>query len=377
MSSLDRHRENDCCFSFFLCLWFIVLSFCGVLITIGLIVFLVLPVRDSPGPATSVEIGGNVPVLLKLTGFDPLRYDQVQVTGLTAGSNTTLLLGLCEDLSTVRVPLRSKNFFFKSSTKSALPFNYFGGDTPVYSAGGNGSFIRFNISAELEATGGSHNDSHQSCGAQLINFDNLTSYMEFIDNQTTHQPLSNCISVGPPGSPSTTSVVFSLHEPGFYRQAVFVNTTLSINSSVTGSLSSYNTSSLEPAVLCNTENCTIHISTLPSTQNLSVCVLVLTGEYTVVKFRAFRFTSMDSASPVLTIATLLVSCFICCSCMCGTIICLTYRTVRSGTSQTVRVTSMNSILFSLSCIKLEVVAIAFKSAFHLLALLQQKIILTL
>ena len=377
MSCLDRHRENDCCCSFFLCLWFILSLICCVLITIGLIVFLVLPVRlqpDSPGPANSVEVGGNVPVLLNLSGFDPLRYDQVQVTGLTAGSNTTLLLGFCEDLSIVRVPLRPKRLFFKSTTKSALPFNYHGGDTPVYSAGGNGSFISFNISAE--AIGNSHNDSHQSCGAQLINFDNLTSYMEFIDNQTTHQPLSSCIPVGPPGSPSTTSVMFSLHEPGFYRQAVFVNTTLSINSSVSGSLSSYNTSSSKPAVFCNTENCTIRISKLPSAQNLRVCVLVLTGGYTVVKFRAFTSISMNVASPVLAIATLLVSCFICCSCMCGTTICLTYRTVRSGTSQTVRFTSMNSILFSLSCIKLEVIVVAFKSAFHLLALLQQKIILT-
>ena len=204
-----------------------------MLIGSGFIVFIMLRVQPD-SPETSVEVGGNVPVLLNLTGFDPLRYDQVQITGLTAGTNTTLFLGLCEDLSTVRVPLRPKQLFFKSSTKSPLSFNYNGGDIPVYSACGNGSFISFNISAE--AIGDGHN---QSCGAQLLNFDNLTSYMAFIDNQTsTYQSLPSCIPVGPPGSPSTTSIMFSLHEPGFYRQAVFVNTTLSINSSVTGSLSS-------------------------------------------------------------------------------------------------------------------------------------------
>ena len=236
-------------------------------------------------PSTSVEVGGNVPVLLNLSGFDPFWYDQVQITGLTAGSNTTLLRGLCEDLSTVRVPLDPKNIFFKNSSKSSLPFNYHGGDIPVYSAGGNDSFISFNISAE--ATGDNQNDSHQSCGAQLINFDNLTSYMEFINNQATYPSFSlpSCLPVGPPGLPCTTSVLLFLHEPGFYRQAVLVNTTLSINSSVIGSLSSYNTSSLQP-VFCNTVNCTIRISTLPSTQNPRVCILVLTSEYTAVEFRA-------------------------------------------------------------------------------------------
>ena len=273
---------------FIVCFWFIVWSLGNASLS-ALLIFDVI--QSLPGsttsPATSVEVGGNVPVLLNLSDFDPLRYayDQVQVTGLTAGSNTTLLLGLCEDLSTVRVPLRPKNVFFKNSSKSSLPFNYHGGDTPVYSAGGNGSFISYNISAE--ATGDSHNDSHQLCGAQLINFNNLTSYMVFINNQTTYQSFSlpNCIPVGPPGSPSTSSVMFSLYEPGFYRQAVLVNTSLSINSSVTGSLSSYNTSSLESAVFCNTEKCTIQISAL--TQNSYVCVLVQTdGEYTAVVIRA-------------------------------------------------------------------------------------------
>ena len=256
-----------------------------MLIISGLIVFTVLPRFQPDSPETSVEVGGNVPVVLNLTGFDPLRYDQVQVTGLTVDSNTTVLLGHCEDLSTVRIPLRPKKLFFKSSTNSTLSFNYNGGDTPVYSAGGNGSFISFNISAE--ATGDGHN---QSCGAQLINFDNLASYMAFTDNQTsTYQPLPSCIPVGPPGSPSTTSIMLSLHEPGFYRQAVFVNTTLSINSSITGSLSSYNTSSLEQVFCINTGNCIIRISTLPTSQNPHVCVLVLTGEYTAVEFRALGF----------------------------------------------------------------------------------------
>ena len=276
--------HNDCR----KCVWFIVVCL-GNAVYLGTIIFIsLLPHYTKPEPpATSaVEVGGNVPVLLNQTGFDPFRYDRVQVTGLTAGSNTTLLRGLCEDLSTVRVPFRPKNIFFKSSTKSPLPFNYNGGDTPVYSAGGNGSFISFNVSAEATSDSQNYN-SHQSCGAQLINFNNFTSYMEFINNQTTYQSFSlpSCLPVGPPGSPSTASVVFPLHEPGFYRQAVFVNTSLSIISSVTGSLSSYNTSSLD-RVFCNTKNCTIRISTLPSTQTPRVCVLVLNdGEYTAVEFK--------------------------------------------------------------------------------------------
>ena len=307
MRSLEDRREDNCRFNFLCCVLFTVFVFCLVL-ACGLITVSFLRVQLE-SPSTSVEVGGNVPVLLNLSGFDPLMYDHVLVTGLTAGSNTTLLLGLCEDLSTISIPLRPKNLFFKNSTKSPLPFNYNGGDIPVYSAGGNGSFISFNISAELEAAGDNHNDSHQSCGAQLVNFNNLTSYMEFIDNQTTYQSFSlpSCIPVGPPGSPNTTSIMFSLHEPGFYRQAVFVNTTLSINSSVTGSLSFYNTSSLEP-VFCNTVKCIIHISSLPSTQNPRVCVLVLSSEYTAVEFRALEY--INSWNLQLAFAFVLVACLL-------------------------------------------------------------------
>ena len=227
-------------------------------------------------------------LLQNLCGFDPFSYDQVQVTGLTPGIDTTFFLGLCEDLSTVRISLRPKKFSF--CTKSPLPFNCYGGDTPVYSAGGNDSFIRFNISAE--ATGDSQ--LNDSCGAQLINFNNLTSYMAFMNNQTTYQSFSlpSCLPVGPPGSPRTTSVMFSLHKPGFYRQALFVNTTLSINSSVTGLLSSYYTSSLEQ-VLCNTENCTINITAPPPAQYRHVCVLALTDDYRVVEFRALGSFNMS------------------------------------------------------------------------------------
>ena len=352
MSSLDEHRENDIdcgAKKVFPCLFTIIFLICTIMVVLFSIVLFILFILSVSvilnSPTTSVEVGGNVPVLLNLSGFDPLRYDQVQVTGLTAGSNSTLLFGLCEDLSTVRVPLRPKNIF-KSSTKSALPFNYYGGDTPVYSAGGNSSFISFNISAE--ATGDSQNDSHQSCAAQLMNFDNLTSYMEFVHNQTTYQPLSSCIPVGPPGAPSTTSVTFSLHEPGFYRQAVFVNTTLSINSSVTGSLSSYNTSSLEQ-VFCNTKDCTISISTLPSTQNASthVCILVLTGEYTAVEFRGYQSTSFHIAIGV-TLGLLL--CIVCCAIF--PMVCIvTWADIckETETSQTVSY-KHNSVFFTVSIV---------------------------
>ena len=324
--------EDDCCFSLSwrifsafrrdracsnlrcrLCC-FLVIATLVLLVSLGFTIF--FSTYSPQRLPTSVKVGGNVSVLLDPAGFDPFWYDQVEV--ITASNDIiTLFRGLCDDLSTEHVPLPPKKFFFKAGKRSRVPFNYFGSDTPVYSADGtNSSFIRFNISA----VAGNH-DGSLSCGIQLFNFANFTSYNDFLNNELTNnitQQDTQCIPVGPPGSPLTSSVTFYLNEPGFYRQAMIVNSSVSsVNSSVSGSLLHHNFSSLD-SVHCssdfqNTRNCTIRISALPSTPMPFMCVLVLAKNYTTVYFRGLR--SIWNVGTI-TIATIFTIMFLLCSLCC-------------------------------------------------------------
>lgn len=310
---IRRRSSNPRCW---LCCYYTICCFVIatlLLVSLGFVIFFATysPQR-SP---ISVEVGGNVSVLLDPAGFDPFWYDQVLVT---TASNITLFRGICDDLSIIRIPLPPKIISINSGKKSRLPFNYFGSDTPVYSADDtSGSFLRFNISAEA----GNHNVS-LSCGIQLFNFANFTSYNDFLNNELTNnttQQDTQCIPVGPPGSPLTSSVTFYLNEPGFYWQAMIVNSSVSsVNSSVSGSLLHHNLSSLD-SVHCssdfqNIRNCTIRISALPSTPKPSICVLVLAKNYTTVCFRGLRSIWNVGTITIATIFTImLLLCSLCCS----------------------------------------------------------------
>ena len=255
-------------------------------------------------------------MLLDPAGFDPFWYDQVEVT---TASNITLFRGICDDLSTVHIQLPPKKISFKVE-KFRVPFNYFGGDTPVYSADGtNSSFLRFNISAEAENQNGS-----LSCGIQLFSFANFTSYNDFLNNEFTNnttQQNTQCIPVGPPGSPFTSSVTFYLNEPGFYWQAMTVDASVSsVNSSVSGALIHHNLSSLDSVHCCssdfqNIRNCTIHISALPSTPKPFMCVLVLAKNYTTVYFRGLRSIWNVGTITIATIFTTMFLLYSLCCCI--------------------------------------------------------------
>ena len=304
-------RSCSCC----LCCCFVVVIL--ILVVGGAIFF---SIYSPEVPSATVEIGGNVPVLLDSAGFDPFWFDQVQVTLANLSRSTiniTLFSGFCEKLSTNRETLPPRKFSFNASNESRLPFNYYGGDTPVYnSAGGKGSFIRINTSAEAEGS--------FPCGVRLYRFSNITSYVNFLNKESTSLPYNitqqdtQCIPVGPPSSPLTSSVTFYLNEPGFYWQAMIVNSSVLMNSTVSGIVSFYNTLSLG-SVFCNfthTMNCYIHISMLPSAPNQHVCVLALSDTLSTVKVKAvhsmWNIGTVITASAVLTLSVLLCCCCCCC-----------------------------------------------------------------
>ena len=308
---------------------------CCVLLVVGLAIgipllligFTVFFATYSPLlESTQIEVGGNVPILLNPGGFDPFWYDQVEITNITTTSNITLFHGICDDLYTAQRSLPPKKVSFgKANTKSRFSFNYYGGDIPVYIAPGvNGSFITFNVSAE--ATASSHHE-FLSCGVQLFNFVNFTSYVDFLNKEFTDHLTkqdTQCIPVGPTGLPLTSSVTVYLDEPGFYWQALIVNTSVLMNTTVSGIVSFYNTSSLG-SVLCNfthVMHCSIRISMLPSTPNQRVCVLALSDSLSTVKVKAIH--SIWNIGTVITASVLMLSILLCCSCYCCCCCCCCY-----------------------------------------------------
>ena len=298
-------RRFSCC----LCFCFVVVTLiCGVCF---------FSIYSPEVPSATVEIGGNVPVLLDSAGFDQFWFDQVQVTLANLSQsiiNITLFSGICGKLSTNSASLPPRKFSFNASNESRLPFNYYGGDTPVYSAGGKDSFISINTSAEAKGS--------FPCGVHMVWFSNITSYGDFLNALPYNitQQDTQCIPVGPPGSPLTSSVTVYLDEPGFYWQAMIVNTSVLMNTTVSGIVSFYNTSSLglEFCNLTHTEHCSIRISMLPSTPNQRVCVLALSDTLSTVKVKAVRsiwnivIGTVITASAVLMLIVLLCCC--CCRC---------------------------------------------------------------
>ena len=305
-------RSCSCC----LCCCFVVVTL--ILVIGGAVGF--FSVYSPEVPSSTVEIGGNVPVLLDSAGFDSFWFDKVQVTLANLSArytiNITLFSHFCRKLSTNRIALPPRKFSFNTSNESRLPFNYYGGDTPVHSVGGNDSFISINISAEAEA--------YSPCGVHLVRFSNISSYINFLNEESTSLPYNitkqdtQCIPVGPPGSPITSSVTFYLDEPGFYWQSLIVNSSVLMNTTVSGIVSFYSTSVLgSNSVLCNfthTEHCSIRISMLPSTPNERVCVLALSDTLSTVKVKAVR--SMWNIGTVITASVLMLCVLLCCCCCC-------------------------------------------------------------
>ena len=112
-------RSCSCC----LCCCFVVAAI--ILVICGAIF---LSVYSPDVPPSTVEIGGNVPVLLDSAGFDPFWFDQVQVTLANLSWSTiniTLFRDFCEKLSTNRTALSPRKFSFNASNESRLPFNYY------------------------------------------------------------------------------------------------------------------------------------------------------------------------------------------------------------------------------------------------------------
>ena len=313
---LDDHRRRrrrlarSCC----LCCCFVVAT---LFLVIGGVCF--FSIYSPELPSATVEIGGNAPVLLDPAGFDPFWFDQVQVTLANLSRSTiniTLFSGFCGKLSTNRTALPPRKFSFNVSNESRLPFNYYGGDTPVYSAGGKDNFISINTSAEAKG--------YSPCGVRLVRFSNITSYVNFLNEESTSlsyniiQQDTQCIPVGPPGSPLTSSVTFYLDEPGFYWQAMIVNSSVLMNTTVSGIVSFYNTSTLG-LVFCNfthTMHCSIRISILPSTPNQRVCALALSDTLSTVMITVVRsiwnIGTVITASAVLSLSVLLCCCCCCC-----------------------------------------------------------------
>ena len=296
-------RSCSCC----ICCCFVVVAL--ILVICGAIFF---SVYSPEVPSTTVEIGGNVSVLLDSAGFDPFWFDQVQVTLANLSRptiNITLFSGFCGKLSTNRTALPPRKFSFNASNESRLSFNYYGGDIPVYSAGGKDSLISINTSAEGEG--------YSPCGVRLVRFSNISSNEESksLPYNISHQD-TQCIPVGPPGSPFTSSVTVYLDEPGFYWQALIVNSSVLMNSTVSGIVSFYNTSFLG-SVFCNfthAMHCSIRISMLPSTPNQRVCVLALSDTLSTVKVKAVR--SIWNIGTVITASVLMLSVLLCCCCCC-------------------------------------------------------------
>ena len=187
--------------------------------------------------AEAKHSGDNGDVTVKLTETAP---DFFCPYGTVESTNATMI---CKDMSFERVLLPARGVSFKTSS-ARIPFNYFGEDTPVYSSGGNGSFISFNISAEVL----SGTEGIISCGALLFNFPTVESYVDFIHTEATSYSLSKldhkCITIGSQRSPYISNVNFYLDKKAYYRQAmlVAVNTgKIALNVSVTGTLFQYNT----------------------------------------------------------------------------------------------------------------------------------------
>ena len=198
-------------------------------------------------PKQNIAATINGDVTVKLTEIS--APDFFCPYGTVESTNATMV---CKDMFFERVLLPPKGVSFKTSSaaSSRIPFNYFGEDIPVYSSGGNGSFISFNISAKvLSGTEGTI-----SCGVILFNFPTEESYVDFIHSKATSYSLSKldykCVTVGSQRSPYISTVNFSLDKEGYYRQAmlVTVNTrNIVLNVSVTGTLFQYNTIPLDSA----------------------------------------------------------------------------------------------------------------------------------
>ena len=249
-----------------------------------------------------IEIGGNVSVLIPDKALLDPFYDSYVVhvadpdtADRSSVGNITLFVTFCNNLLLESVWLPPTEMYFLTANKgSRLPFNYYGGDTPVYSAGGDGSFIRISISAEAT----NYNGPTLSCGVQIFYFTSFTSYNNFVNmgsnitisNRTQHD--FKCLPVGPSGLPSISSATFELVEHGYYRLVMLAELSISINSSVTGHLFHYNTSFLNP-VFCdlNVNNCTLYLYSYIQLPDIkfkadlasdSFCSLVLADEYTTV-----------------------------------------------------------------------------------------------
>ena len=162
--------------------------------------------------------------------------------------HTTLLdaaffKGFCKTLAPVSTSFKLKNAERlippknlsvkrqQDDKESRVPFNYYGGNIPIFVECCNESFISFHISA----WGAKRN---MSCGVLLINFATRESYRDFLSGELEEYDHleSKCIQVGT-NTPLLSSVTFYLNKTGYYQQAAkIVDGNITVDANVSGSL---------------------------------------------------------------------------------------------------------------------------------------------
>lgn len=262
-----------------------------------------------------IEIGGNVSALIQVwdTAGAVASCGKVKVsaTDRTSASNITLFSTFCNNLLLESVWLPIRNFSLKTSKGSLLPFNYYGGDTPVYSAGGKGSFISISISAEAT----NYNGPILSCGVRIFLFADFLLYNNFVNNTCDNVTISKlsqqdfkCLPVGLSGLPLSSLTTFELVEHGYHRLVILTELSVSINSTVTGQLFHYNTSFLSP-VFCDLDTaCTLYPHSYRQLANVtdSVCNLALADEYTTIVIMCTTVLLYSSILILTTTMTVMV-----------------------------------------------------------------------
>ena len=275
-------------------------------------------------PGQPIEIGGNVSALIQIldsVGVASFYYAygkvKVAATDRSSAKNITLFSTFCNKVLLESVWLPTRNFSLKASKGSLLPFNYYGGDTPVYSAGGKGSFISISISAEAT----NYDGPILWCGVRIFRLTDFSLYNNFVNSTCNNVTISNlsqhefkCIPVGPSGLPLSSLITFELVEHGYYRLAMLAELSVSINSSVTGQMFHYNTSFLNPVFCDLNTNCTLNIDSYRHLADVtavsaSVCNLALADEYTTVVItpvQLYRDTNVLPAAVVIGVVITII-----------------------------------------------------------------------
>ena len=168
--------------------------------------------------------------------------------------------------------------------ESRVPFNYFGGNIPIYfyENGCNESYISIHISA----WGAKRN---MSCGVLLINFATQESYNDYLNGKSEEYDHleSKCFQVGT-HTPLFSSATFHLNKTGMYRQAAkIVDGNITVHANVSASLF-LNTTIPTTKNITETEYCKYAKQTL--------CSHGLAGRSAVLRYFSLQPLKIDNIS---------------------------------------------------------------------------------